>query len=288
MVRPARHDGRMPELPEVRAHAERMTARLAGDVLAGIQPLSFTVLKTVRPSVDDAVGHDLREVRTRGKHLILDFGETVHVVHLMQGGRLRPDPRAARRPRNGHLRWRFAAGGDWLLTEAGTEQKAGVWAVAGDPLAQAPLDHLGPEADAVDVPAMVDLLAGRSARLHTLLRDQRALAGLGRMLANEVCHRARLSPFAQTTKLTPDDAARLVDAIGAAVADLLAAERLREDMSASADRPSRVHNRAGQPCPECGDEIRSVEYRSYTVAYCPTCQTGGKLLADNTTSKFLK
>lgn len=278
----------MPELPEVRAHAERMSDALAGDVLTAVQPLSFTVLKTFRPAVDDAVGQPLAEVGTRGKHLLLDFGTTTHVVHLMQGGRLRPDPKETRRPRNGHLRWRFERGGAWLLTEAGTEQKAGVWAVEGDPTGQEPLDHLGPEADAVDVARMVELLGERSARLHTFLRDQRALAGLGRMLANEVCHRARLSPFAQTTKLTEEEAARVVEAIGDAIGEALTAERARPDMSASADRPSRVHNRAGQPCIVCGDEVRSVEYRSYTVAYCPTCQTGGRLLADNTTSKFLK
>jgi formamidopyrimidine-DNA glycosylase len=278
----------VPELPEVRAHAERIADLLAGDVLTAVQPLSFTVLKTVRPAAADAVGQPLRAVRTRGKHLLLDFGGTVHVVHLMQGGRLRPDPKEVRRPRGGHLRWRFERGGAWLLTEAGTEQKAGVWAVAGDPDAQEPLDRLGPEADEVDAGRMAVLLAERSARLHTFLRDQRALAGLGRMLANEVCHRARLSPFAGTAKLTADDAGRIVEAIREAVADALAAERARPDMSASADRPSRVHGRVGQPCPVCGDEVRGVEYRSYTVAYCPTCQTGGKVLADNTTSRFLR
>jgi formamidopyrimidine-DNA glycosylase len=278
----------MPELPEVRAHAERMAERLAGDVLVGVQPLSFTVLKTFRPAVDDAVGRPLVEVRTRGKHLVLDFGEVLHVVHLMQGGRLRPDPKAATRPRNGHLRWRFERDGAWLLTEAGTEQKAGVWAVVGDPLVQEPLDHLGPEADEVDADRLRELLAANSARLHTFLRDQRIMAGLGRMLANEVCHRARLSPFAQTTKLTAEDAERVVAAIREAVDEAIAVERTRDDISASADRPSRVHNRVGQPCPVCEDTVRGVEYRSYTVAYCPTCQTGGKVLADNTTSKFLK
>ncbi len=280
--------GAMPELPEVRAHAERMTEALGGDALEAVVPLSFTVLKTFRPPIDAAVGQPLVAVRTRGKHLLLDFGATTHVVHLMQGGRLRPDPKEAKRPRNGHLRWRVAEGGAWLLTEAGTEQKAGVWAVEGDPEGQEPLDHLGPEADTVDVAAMTEILASHSARIHTLLRDQRVLAGLGRMLANEVCHRARLSPFAQTKALGEGEAAALVTAIHDAVEDALAAERARDDMSPSAERPSRVHNRMGQPCPECGDEVRAVEYRAYTVSYCPTCQTDGKVLADNTTSKFLK
>ena len=125
-------------------------------------------------------------------------------------------------------------------------------------------------------------------RLHGFLRDQHHIAGLGRMLANEVCHRAKLSPFAMTGKLGRDGAAKVVAAIHEAVEDGLAYERTRTDMSSSADRPGRVHGRVGQPCPECGDTIRSVTYTGYTVAYCPACQTGGKPLADNTTSKFLK
>ena len=125
-------------------------------------------------------------------------------------------------------------------------------------------------------------------RLHGFLRDQHMLAGLGRMLANEVCHRARISPFAMTGKLGLSGARAVRAAIHAAVDDGLAYERGRTDMSSSADRPGAVHGRVGEACPVCGDTIRSVSYSGYTVAYCPTCQTDGKILADNTTSKFLK
>ncbi|MBK9179547.1 MAG: hypothetical protein IPM45_08215 [Acidimicrobiales bacterium] len=125
-------------------------------------------------------------------------------------------------------------------------------------------------------------------RLHGWLRDQRILAGLGRRLANEVCWRARLSPFAPTARLGPDDAERLVAAIASAVAEGLTYERRLSETSASADRPGGVHHRGGEACPLGHDTIRSVEYRSYTVAYCPTCQTAGRVLADNTTSRFLK
>jgi formamidopyrimidine-DNA glycosylase len=125
-------------------------------------------------------------------------------------------------------------------------------------------------------------------RLHGWLRDQRIIAGVGRRLANEICHRARLSPFASTGKLTSEDAVTLVDAMTACIEESLVYERTRNDMSSSADRPGSVHHREGDPCPACGDTIRAVEYRSYTVDYCPTCQTDGKVLADNTTSKFLK
>lgn len=278
----------MPELPEVRAHAERLDAAFAGTALAGFRPISFTALKTFSPAPEVAVDAPLAYAGQRGKHLLLDFGVATFVVHLMQGGRLRPDEKQSAKPRGGVARWTFADGRALLLTEAGTERKAGVWVVDGDPEVQAPLDHLGPEADAVGAEALLEILHSTNSRIHGVLRDQRMIAGIGRRLANEVCHRARLSPFAMSGKLTPDDAERLVEAIRACVAEGLAFERGRDDMSASKDRPGAVHHRKGEECPDCGDVVRTVEYRAYEVAYCASCQTGGKVLADNTTSKFLK
>ena len=151
-----------------------------------------------------------------------------------------------------------------------------------------PLDDLGPEATDITPEELAERFAAKGVRLHSFLRDQGAIAGLGRRLANEVCHRAKLSPFASTTKLGLDGAKKVVAAIHEAVDEGLAYERGRPDMSASADRPGGVHHRAGQPCPVCGDTVREVSYAKYQVNYCPTCQTGGKVLADNTTSKFLK
>ena len=282
----------MPELPEVQAHAERLTTLLAGRTLSAFEAISFTALKTYDPPPDTAVGRALDDVGRRGKHLLLRFtGEDqplTYVVHLMQGGRLRPDAKLSRKPRGGIARWRFDNGDALLLTEAGTEHRAGVWVVAGDPLTQPPLDHLGPEADAVDDWEMAALLAKHPMRLHTFLRDQRIIAGIGRRLANEVCHRAKLSPFASTKNLGDAGAAAVVAAMRDAVAEGLAADRERDDMSASADRPGAVHGRTGEACPVCGDTVREVAYRDYTVHYCATCQTDGKVLADNTTSKFLK
>ncbi|MDP8969401.1 MAG: Fpg/Nei family DNA glycosylase, partial [Actinomycetota bacterium] len=188
----------------------------------------------------------------------------------------------------GGARWLFDRARPLTLTEAGTEHRAGVWVLAEDPMTQPPLRDLGPEADTVDDQRMAELLAAHSLRLHSFLRDQSVLAGLGRRLANEVCHRAGLSPFAHTTRLDRGAAARIAAAIRAAVDEGLAFERGRADMSVSAQRPGAVHARTGQPCPGCGDTVRAVSYRDYTVNYCPTCQTGGRLLADNTTSKFLR
>ena len=278
----------MPELPEVQAHAERLDRELAGTPLERFTPIAFTALKTAVPGPEVAYGQSLVFVGRRGKQLLLDFGTATFVVHLMQGGRLKPDEKQSPKPRNGQARWRFADGRALLLTEAGTERKAGVWVVAGDPETQVPLEGLGPDADTLDAAALRAILDIQSTRLHGFLRDQHRVAGLGRRLANEICHRAHLSPFASTTKLSDEDVAALVEAIQVCVAEGLAFERGLTEMSSSADRPGNVHHRVGDACPVCGDTIRSVDYVRYQVAYCPTCQTHGKVLADNTTSKFLK
>lgn len=278
----------MPELPEVQAHVERLDRELSGAVLERFTPIAFTALKTAVPPPDTTYGQSLVYVGRRGKQLLLDFGTATFVVHLMQGGRLKPDGRQSPKPRGGQARWRFADGRALLLTEPGTERKAGVWVVVGDPETQPPLEGLGPDADTVDAATLRRLLDVQSTRLHGFLRDQHRIAGLGRRLANEICHRAHLSPFASTTKLTDEDVDALVEAIQVCLADGLAFERGLSEMSSSADRPGQVHHRVGEDCPVCGDTVRSVDYTHYQVAYCPTCQTHGKILADNTTSRFLR
>ncbi|MGB8858684.1 MAG: DNA-formamidopyrimidine glycosylase family protein [Ilumatobacteraceae bacterium] len=278
----------MPELPEVQAHAERLTEAFRGALLEKFVPFNFTALKTAMPRPNDAYGAPLLGVGRRGKYLLLDFGPIHFVVHLMQGGRLLVDDKQSAKPRNGQARFVFREGPALLLTEAGKERRAGVWCVATDALDGPPLNRLGPDALAYTEPTLAAAFAADNMRVHGFLRDQHHIAGLGRMLANEVCHRAKLSPFAMTGKLGAEGAARVLAAIREAVEDGLAYERTRTDMSSSADRPGRVHNRVGEACPVCADTIRSVSYSGYTVAYCPTCQTSGKVLADNTTSKFLK
>ncbi len=279
----------MPELPEVQAHAERLADEFTGRVLVRFVPIKFTALRTAVPAPDQAYGLPLLGVGRRGKYLVLEFESVQFAVHLMQGGRLLVDTKQSAKPRGGQARFVFDEGPALLLTEAGTERRAGVWCLpAASALTSPPLAVLGPEADQVSPEQMVELLAAKNQRVHGFLRDQRTIAGLGRRLANEVCHRARLSPFAMTRKLGSDGATKLVAAIRQSVDEGLAYERTRSDMSSSKDRPGGVHGRTGEPCPVCGDTVRAVEYSGYTVNYCPTCQTGGKLLADNTTSKFLK
>ncbi len=278
----------MPELPEVQAHAERLDRQFAGHALERFVPFNFTALKTAVPRPDQAYGLPMVGVGRRGKYLLLRFEPVVFVVHLMQGGRLLVDDKLSLKPRNGQARFLFTDGPALLLTEAGTERRAGVWCVAPDALNGPPLHRLGPDALDISAEQLAARFAEHNMRLHGFLRDQHAIAGLGRMLANEVCHRAKLSPFAMTGKLGTPGALLVHEAIHACVDDGLTYERTRTDMSSSADRPGAVHGRAGQACPVCSDTIRAVSYSGYTVAYCPTCQTSGKVLADNTTSKFLK
>ncbi len=288
----------MPEMPEIQAHAERLNERFAGRILVKFTPFNFTALKTAVPAPDTAYGLPLVDVGRRGKYLLIRFEPTTFVVHLMQGGRLLTDDKLSAKPRGGQARFVFdpveRPDGTidetaLLLTEQGKERRAGVWCVtSSEALTSAPLSHLGPEAATISDDELAALFAANSMRVHGFLRNQRMIAGIGRRLANEVCHRARVSPFANTRKLGGDGAAKVGDAIRSCVAESLDYERHRDDMSSSKDRPSAMHSRTGEPCPECGDAVRAVEYSGYTVNYCATCQTGGKVLADNTTSKFLK
>src|SRR5918995_3614596 len=228
----------MPELPEVQAHAERLAADYTGRVLKRFQPLTFTALKTAAPSPDAAYGQAVTGVGRRGKFILLDFESVQFAVHLMQGGRLLVDPKQSAKPRFGQARFVFDEGPALLLTEAGTERRAGVWVyAAGEALDSPPLSELGTEADHVTPEEMLRLFQARNQRLHGFLRDQHTIAGLGRRLANEICHRAKLSPFANASKLSGDEVARLAEAIAACIAESLAYERSREDMSSSKERP---------------------------------------------------
>ena len=191
----------MPEIPEIQAHAERIERDFAGRSLKRFVPITFTALKTFSPAPDAAYGAPLRVGRPARQVHAVRFEPLTFIVHLMQGGRLLFDEKQAAKPRDGQARFVFDSGPALLLTEAGTERRAGVWCVDGDVERVPPLDKLGPEAGAIEPSELAALFTKKSMRLHGFLRDQTLIAGVGRRLANEVCHRAQLSPFAMTGKL---------------------------------------------------------------------------------------
>jgi formamidopyrimidine-DNA glycosylase len=278
----------MPELPEIRALAERLDEVAAGGVIAGIDQLQFSSLKTVTPRPAELVGSVVGGVSSRGKYLVwaVDDGRRL-LVHLSQGGRIDVEaPPKATKPRGAVMRLRLGERPSILVKEFGRKRKAGWWVLAaGD---DGPLAKLGPEALS---PAADEWLrtAADNRRVHTILRDQRTIAGMGRGYTDDVLHAAQLSPTAQLAKLDVGARERLIAAIREVLDDALEVERRR-----TGGLPTKlgdhfvVHNRAGEPCPRCGEDLRRVSYEDYEVTYCPACQTGGKVLADRRLSRLIR
>lgn len=277
----------MPELPEMQALSERLDEAFTGDRLAAASGLQFAALKTVSPAPDQIAGKVLLGVGRRAKYLIFDFGDERLLIHLSQGGRVDvEDPPKTTRPKQGVVRLTFEERGAILVKEFGTERKAAWWVLAADD--PGPLEGLGPEPFS---PEFVDLVEtsedGR--RLHTLLRDQRTVAGIGRGFADDILHAARLSPFASLKSLDPDERKRLLDAVGTELQRGLATERERTGgLPTKMQGRFVIHGHFGDPCPRCSDPLQRVSYDSHEIAYCPQCQTGGKLLADRRMSRLLK
>jgi len=279
----------VPELPEMQALAERLDTALAGAVLTAVEPLGFTALKTVSPTPDELVGTALVGVGRRGKYLVLTFdGGRRILVHLSQAGRLDLEgPAKVTRPRGAVVRFRFADGAGVLVREHGTQRKAAWWVLdAGD---EGPLSVLGPEPDD---PAFAELLrtGDSTRRVHTVLRDQRTVAGLGRGYTDDVLHRAEISPFAPLRSLTPGQRDALVDAVDQVLDEALSEERGRTGGLSEPKLGLRfaVHNRVGQPCPRCAAPLLRVSYESHEIVYCAPCQTKGKVLADRRLSRLLR
>lgn len=278
----------MPEMPEIQALAERVQDAVGGATLDGFDLLQFSSLKTVTPRPSELVGRRLEDVGRRGKYLVLDFtrGDRM-LVHLSQGGRLDVEaPPKATKPRGAVARLRFSEAPSLLIKEFGKERKAGVWSLAaGD---EGPLAALGPEALSEEAATFFKESADVR-RVHTILRDQRTVAGVGRGYSDDALHLAKLSPYAVLGKLDAGERDRLVEALRAILSDALEVERRR-----SGGLPTKlgdhftVHGRWGQPCPRCGADLRRVSYESHEVTYCPDCQTGGKILADRRLSRLIR
>ena len=192
-------------------------------------------------------------------------------------------PAGEKRPNTSAFQLRFQGGAELLLTEGGPKKRAGVWLLT-PPAAEAELAHLGPEALGLTFEQVGEICASDSRRLHSLLRDQRAIAGIGRAWANEILHHAKLSPYQLSQELDSDELGRLTEAIQA---ELTRGLELRE-RGAGDKRVYRVHNLLGEPCYVCETPIARVDYEEHTVFYCPTCQTGGRVLKDRRLSRLLR
>jgi formamidopyrimidine-DNA glycosylase len=292
----------MPELPEVEALATDLRERVAGRVIERADATEFAVLKTYDPPLAALSGGTIVATGRHGKFLDLTVepaggGPPLHLItHLARAGWLRwraELPAAPPRPGKGPLafRLRLADGSGFDLTEAGTRKRLAVYLVT-DPAAVPGVAALGPDPldPAFTADALAGILAGRRTQIKGVLRDQKLIAGIGNAYSDEVLHAAKMSPFRLASSLTADDVAALQAVIVATLRDAIA----RTDGLAAGDLKKekkaglRVHGRAGQPCPECGDTVREVSFADSALQYCPTCQTGGKPLADRRLSRLLK
>jgi formamidopyrimidine-DNA glycosylase len=275
----------MPELPEVEAWRRQLDPEVKRSPITQAGPAHIATLKTFDPPLAALAGQRLRGVERRAKRFLLptDDGELVLMVHLMSAGRLRYLAPGAKGPKAPIFRLRFEDGGELVLTEAGKKKRAGVWLLRADAV-EAELAQLGPEADELDAVALGAILASDSRRLHSLLRDQRLIAGIGRAWANEILHTAKLSPYALSTQVDEDGVARLAEAMH----DELARGLELRLAGKGDDVVYRVHRKLGEPCWRCGTPIQQIDFEEHTIYYCPECQTGGRVLKDRRLSRLLR
>ncbi|MDQ0756826.1 formamidopyrimidine-DNA glycosylase [Arthrobacter sp. B3I4] len=305
MMGPCQHQAQirtempMPELPEVAALADFLAARLQGAVVSKVQIVSFAVLKTADPPISDLEGRTVTAVRRYGKFVAVE-ADGIHLVfHLARAGwvRLTDAPTGALLKRGGgHIAVRLSfssAGGplDLDLTEAGTKKSLAVYLVR-DPSDVPGIAALGPDpfSPGFDVESLAAILTSSKQQIKGVLRSQGIIAGIGNAYSDEILHAARISPFAIASSLDRPATERLYDAIhdilGTALAE--ASGKPASELKDAKRSHMRVHGRAGEACPVCGDTVREVSFADTALQYCPTCQTKGKILADRRTSRFLK
>ncbi|WKE68329.1 Fpg/Nei family DNA glycosylase [Streptomyces sp. WP-1] len=287
----------MPELPEVEALTDFLTEHLVGLRVARVLPVAVSVLKTYDPPVTALEGARVTEVRRYGKFLDLAADGGLHLVtHLARAGWLQwrdrlPD--GPPKPGKGPLALRVAleTGEGFDLTEAGTQKRLAVYVVR-DPAQVPGIARLGPDPLAADFDEtrFAALLKGERRQLKGALRDQSLIAGVGNAYSDEILHAAKMSPFKRAASLTPQETHHLYEALRSTLTEAVersrgvAAGRLKSEKKSGL----RVHGRTGEPCPVCGDTIREVSFSDSSLQYCPTCQTGGKPLADRRLSRLLK
>ena len=288
----------MPELPEVHALTSFLDGRIAGRRVERCELASFSALKTVDPPLQSLVGRTASSCQRRGKYLCFDFDaeQVWMVIHLSRGGWVKwydRLPAATPRPGKGPMQLRvgFEGGGGFDVTEMGKEKRLAIW-VVDDPnrienVATLGVDPLTPE---FDVDTLARLLAGNGGTLKTVLTSQSLIAGVGNAYSDEALHAARLSPYKKSSNLTADEVGALHDALVSVLSDALQrAEGLgASELKGDKKQGMAVHGRTGEACPTCGDTVRQVSFSTKSMQYCPTCQTGGKPLADRRLSKLLK
>jgi formamidopyrimidine-DNA glycosylase len=284
----------MPELPEVEALAAFVRERSKGHTISRAEVASIAVLKTFDPPLSALNGLAIQNASRRGKFLDLDCGDLHLVIHLARAGWLRwkdEQPEKPLKPGKSPLAFRLVLdnGQGFDLTEQGTQKRLAVYLVR-DPNDVPGIATLGPEPMDLSVDDLAALLKDRRTQIKGVLRDQHIIAGIGNAYSDEVLHVAKMSPYKLAASFTPDEVATLHKAIRDTLTDAvdrsagLAAAELKGEKKTGL----RVHAKTGQPCPVCGDTIREVSFADSSLQYCPTCQTGGKPLADRRLSRLLK
>ncbi|OBI05227.1 DNA lyase [Mycobacterium scrofulaceum] len=287
----------MPELPEVEALADHLRRHAVGLTIGRVDVGALSVLKTFDPPLSALHGQPVTGAHRWGKYLGLQAGELYLITHLSRAGWLRWSDKLAAaplRPGKGPIALRVHLGtpGEapgFDLTEAGTQKRLAVWLV-GDPQSVPGIAALGPDALELTVEDLAGLLAGNTGRIKTVITDQKVIAGIGNAYSDEILHVAKMSPFATAGKLTDEQLTTLHDAMVSVLRDAVSRSVGQGAATLKGEKRSglRVHARTGLPCPVCGDTVREVSFADKSFQYCPTCQTGGKVLADRRMSRLLK
>lgn len=295
-----RHTGQVPELPEITALGAFLTEHAAQDPIAFVQVAAMGLLATVQPPISALVGGTITAVGRHGKFLDLTITggapqpQPLHLVlHLARAGWLRwSDHMSTTMIKLGGpiaLRVRLTSGSGFDVTEAGTKKSVTAWVVT-DPSTVPGVARLGPDAMEISYDEFAALAGASGAQLKSFLRDQNLVAGVGNAYSDEILHTAKLSPYQAGRRLSADETRRLYDALRSVLTEAIERSVGQEAARLKGEKRTglRVHARFGQKCPVCGDTIAQVEFADRTFQYCPTCQTGGRTLADRGMSRLLK
>ncbi|GAB7146679.1 DNA lyase [Mycobacterium riyadhense] len=287
----------MPELPEIEALVDHLRRHAVGTRVGRVDVAALSVLKTFDPPINALHGETVVGAQRWGKYLGLQAGELLLIAHLSRAGWLRWSDKLAGaplRPGKGPIALRVHLGAPgsapgFDLTEAGTQKRLAVWLVD-DPVKVPGIAALGPDALSISSDELAGLLGGNTGRIKSVITDQKVIAGIGNAYSDEILHVAKISPFATAGKLSEKQLLALHEAMVSVLSDAVSRSVGQRAATLKGEKRSglRVHARTGLPCPVCGDTVREVSFADKSFQYCPTCQTGGKVLADRRLSRLLK